>query len=115
VQQNWDVEADVVVVRFAAAGVAASVTAHDMGADVVILEKAPEGQERGNTRVAGQGIRKNINIRRSASNSRICRDRGVRINFTTARLMAIPIPGSGSKASSGSARSQFSMKLRAAN
>jgi succinate dehydrogenase/fumarate reductase flavoprotein subunit len=55
VQQNWDVEADVVVVRFAAAGVAASVTAHDMGADVVILEKAPEGQEGGNTRVAGQG------------------------------------------------------------
>ena len=54
-QQNWDVEADVVVVGFGAAGVAASVTAHDMGADVVILEKAPEGQEGGNTRVAGQG------------------------------------------------------------
>ncbi len=34
---------------------AAAVTAHDLGADVVILEKAPEGQEGGNTRVAGQG------------------------------------------------------------
>ena len=34
---------------------AASVTAHDLGAKVVILEKAPEGQEGGNTRVAGQG------------------------------------------------------------
>ena len=54
-QQSWDVEADVVVVGFGAAGVAASVTAHDMGADVLILEKAPEGQEGGNTRVAGQG------------------------------------------------------------
>jgi len=54
-QQNWDVEADVVVVGFGAAGVAASVTAHDLGAEVVILEKAPEGEHGGNTRVAGQG------------------------------------------------------------
>jgi succinate dehydrogenase/fumarate reductase flavoprotein subunit len=51
----WDVEADVVVVGFGAAGMAAAVTAHDLGAKVVILEKAPEGQEGGNTRVAGQG------------------------------------------------------------
>jgi succinate dehydrogenase/fumarate reductase flavoprotein subunit len=54
-QYKWDVEADVVVVGFGAAGMAASVTAHDLGAKVVILEKAPEGQEGGNTRVAGQG------------------------------------------------------------
>jgi succinate dehydrogenase/fumarate reductase flavoprotein subunit len=53
--QRWDVEADVVIVGFGAAGVAASVTAHDLGADVVILEKAPEGEHGGNTRVAGQG------------------------------------------------------------
>src|SRR3984893_1989791 len=52
---KWDVEADVVVVGFGAAGVATAVTAHDLGAKVVILEKAPEGQEGGNTRVAGQG------------------------------------------------------------
>ena len=52
---QWDVEADVVVVGFGAAGMAASVTAHDLGAEVVILEKAPEGEEGGNTRVAGQG------------------------------------------------------------
>jgi succinate dehydrogenase/fumarate reductase flavoprotein subunit len=52
---EWDMEADVVVVGFGAAGMAASVTAHDLGAKVVILEKAPEGQEGGNTRVAGQG------------------------------------------------------------
>jgi succinate dehydrogenase/fumarate reductase flavoprotein subunit len=55
VPHKWDVEADVVVVGFGAAGMAASVTAHDLGAEVVILEKAPEGQEGGNTRVAGQG------------------------------------------------------------
>jgi len=52
---EWDVEADVVVVGFGAAGMAASVSAHELGAEVVILEKAPEGQEGGNTRVAGQG------------------------------------------------------------
>ncbi len=55
VPNRWDVEADVVVVGFGAAGVAAAVTAHDLGAAVVMLEKAPEGQEGGNTRVAGQG------------------------------------------------------------
>jgi succinate dehydrogenase/fumarate reductase flavoprotein subunit len=55
VPQTWDVEADVVVVGFGAAGMATAVTAHDLGAKVVILEKAPEGQEGGNTRVAGQG------------------------------------------------------------
>lgn len=52
---QWDVEADVVVVGFGAAGMAASVTAYERGASVVLLEKAPEGQEGGNTRVAGQG------------------------------------------------------------
>ena len=52
---EWDMEADVVVVGFGAAGVATAVTAHELGADVLILEKAPEGKEGGNTRVAGQG------------------------------------------------------------
>jgi succinate dehydrogenase/fumarate reductase flavoprotein subunit len=55
VPDHWDVEADVVVVGFGAAGAATSVTAHELGAEVVLLEKAPEGQEGGNTRVAGQG------------------------------------------------------------
>jgi succinate dehydrogenase/fumarate reductase flavoprotein subunit len=52
---KWDLDADVVVVGFGAAGMAAAVTAYELGAKVVILEKAPEGQEGGNTRVAGQG------------------------------------------------------------
>jgi succinate dehydrogenase/fumarate reductase flavoprotein subunit len=42
---QWDVEADVVVVGFGAAGMAAAVTAHDLGCQVVILEKAPEGRK----------------------------------------------------------------------
>jgi succinate dehydrogenase/fumarate reductase flavoprotein subunit len=52
---EWNAEADVVVVGFGAAGVAAAVTAYEQGARVVVLEKAPEGEEGGNTRVAGQG------------------------------------------------------------
>lgn len=53
--QRWDEEADIVVVGFGAAGFAAAVTAHELGAQVVMLEKAPAGEEGGNTRVAGQG------------------------------------------------------------
>ncbi|MDX2158878.1 MAG: FAD-binding protein [Hyphomicrobiaceae bacterium] len=52
---QWDEEADVVVVGFGGAGFATAVTAHDLGAEVVMLEKAPEGKHGGNTRVAGQG------------------------------------------------------------
>ena len=65
--RNWDVEADVAVVGFGAAGVAASVTAHDLGAKVVILEKAPEGQEGGNTRVAGQGYLNTSSVEKAAA------------------------------------------------
>ena len=64
---QWDVEADVVVVGFGAAGVAASVTAHDLGAKVVILEKAPEGEEGGNTRVAGQGYLNTSDAKQAAA------------------------------------------------
>ncbi|MGZ5166714.1 MAG: FAD-dependent oxidoreductase [Burkholderiales bacterium] len=53
--KNWDREADVVVVGFGGAGAAASITAQGLGAKVLMLEKAPEGEEGGNTRVAGQG------------------------------------------------------------
>mgnify|MGYP001185503853 CR=1 FL=1 len=52
---DWDRETDVVVLGFGGAGVAAAVTAHDLGSDVLILEKAPEGHHGGNTRIAAQG------------------------------------------------------------
>jgi succinate dehydrogenase/fumarate reductase flavoprotein subunit len=52
---KWDKEADVVIVGFGGAGAAAAITAHDLGARVLLLEKAPEGEEGGNTKVAGQG------------------------------------------------------------
>ncbi|MFC1935365.1 FAD-binding protein [Chloroflexota bacterium] len=53
--EKWHRQTDVVVVGYGAAGAATAITAHDAGAGVLILEKAPEGQEGGNSRVAGQG------------------------------------------------------------
>lgn len=53
--ETWDQQADIVVVGFGAAGAAAAITACELGASVLLLEKAPPGQEGGNTRVAGQG------------------------------------------------------------
>lgn len=52
----WDGEYDVVVVGFGGAGAAAAVSAADAGANVLLLEKAPEGHEGGNTRYCGQYI-----------------------------------------------------------
>jgi len=52
----WDGEFDVVVVGFGGAGAAASIAAADAGAKVLLLEKAPKGEEGGNTRYAAQII-----------------------------------------------------------
>ena len=53
---EWDKEADVVIVGFGGAGAAAAITAHDLGAKVLMLEKAPEGEEGGNTRDRRPGL-----------------------------------------------------------
>lgn len=63
----WNEEADVVVVGFGAAGMAVSVTAHELGASVILLEKAPEGKEGGNTRVAGQGYLNTSDVAQAAA------------------------------------------------
>ncbi|MDB9823205.1 FAD-dependent oxidoreductase [Deltaproteobacteria bacterium] len=39
--ENWDNEADVVVVGYGGAGVVAAITAHDSGAKVLVIEKSP--------------------------------------------------------------------------
>jgi succinate dehydrogenase/fumarate reductase flavoprotein subunit len=51
VPRKWDKEADVIVVGCGGAGTTAAITAHDAGAKVLVLEKAPEGG--GNSRVGG--------------------------------------------------------------
>lgn len=54
---TWDQEADIVVVGFGGAGIAAALTAaeEDLG-EVLVLEAAPEGEEGGNTRASQQVV-----------------------------------------------------------
>ena len=49
--ENYDMETEVIVVGYGAAGATSAISAHDNGADVLILEKMP--QIGGNTAVAG--------------------------------------------------------------
>lgn len=51
--QHWDRETDVLVIGYGGAGLAAAISAHDAGADVLVLEKMSPGQEGGNLRVSG--------------------------------------------------------------
>lgn len=51
---TWDKEADVVVIGFGGAGAASAISAHDAGADVLVLEKSVRGG--GNTAVSGGGV-----------------------------------------------------------
>lgn len=52
---KWDEETDVVVMGFGGAGASAAIGASEAGASVIVLEKAPEGQEGGNTSASGGG------------------------------------------------------------
>jgi succinate dehydrogenase/fumarate reductase flavoprotein subunit len=53
---SWGMEADVVVVGYGAAGATAAITAHDAGASVLMLEKAPERFKGGNSRISANGV-----------------------------------------------------------
>jgi succinate dehydrogenase/fumarate reductase flavoprotein subunit len=52
--ESWDREVDVVVIGYGGAGAATAITAHDAGAEVLIIEKMAEGG--GNTAVSGGGF-----------------------------------------------------------
>lgn len=56
--RGWDVEVDVLICGFGAAGAAAAIEAHDRdpSADLLIIEKAPEQFAGGNARVSGQSL-----------------------------------------------------------
>jgi succinate dehydrogenase/fumarate reductase flavoprotein subunit len=49
---DWDSEYDVIVVGYGYAGATAAITARDAGAKVLLLEKAPETDKGGNSRVS---------------------------------------------------------------
>ncbi|MBN1627992.1 MAG: FAD-binding protein, partial [Deltaproteobacteria bacterium] len=51
IPKKWDKETDVVVLGCGGAGTTAAIAAHDAGAKVIVVEKAPEGG--GNSRVGG--------------------------------------------------------------
>ena len=55
-QEAWDAEYDVVVMGFGGAGGSAAISAAELGAKVLVLEKAPSGWAGGNTRVSGQQV-----------------------------------------------------------
>jgi succinate dehydrogenase/fumarate reductase flavoprotein subunit len=50
---KWDKETDVLIAGTGFAGLASAITAHDAGAKVLILEKAPREREGGNSKVSG--------------------------------------------------------------
>ena len=50
----WDGEYDVVVIGFGGAGAVSACYAADAGAKVLLIDKAPQGMEGGNTRFCGQ-------------------------------------------------------------
>jgi succinate dehydrogenase/fumarate reductase flavoprotein subunit len=52
-QSHWHKDADVVVVGTGFAGLAAAITAAEAGAKVIIIEKAPQQFEGGNSKVSG--------------------------------------------------------------
>jgi len=60
--KNWDFEADVVVVGTGYAGSNAAIASHDAGAQVLVLEKAPESFAGGNSGVSGGGLRIPTNV-----------------------------------------------------
>ena len=51
---EWDNEADVVILGTGFAGQVSAITAHDAGASVLMIEKAPEGHQGGNSRICSQ-------------------------------------------------------------
>jgi succinate dehydrogenase/fumarate reductase flavoprotein subunit len=56
IPEQWDAEADVVVIGYGGAGASAALEANDAGAKVLILEKMPQGLEGGSSSVSSAGM-----------------------------------------------------------
>lgn len=63
--RTWDKEADVVVVGAGFAGLASAITASDEGSSVILIEKAPEREAGGNSRVCAQAVWSPANVEKS--------------------------------------------------
>ncbi len=53
---RWDDEADLLVVGYGGAGAATAIAAADLGADVLVLEKQPEGRHTPSTKIGGGAL-----------------------------------------------------------
>ena len=55
---RWDQSYDIVIAGAGLAGMCAAIEAHDLNPDlrILIIEKAPEAETGGNSRVAGQSL-----------------------------------------------------------
>lgn len=53
---SWSAEYDVIVLGLGLAGGATAIAAADEGAKVLIIEKAPKGEDGGNSKYSGQGV-----------------------------------------------------------
>ncbi|MEV7007223.1 FAD-dependent oxidoreductase [Streptosporangium sp. NPDC051022] len=73
--QQYDQQADVVVLGTGAAGLAAAISAREAGAEVLILEKCPPETAGGNTRVSGGSWFENLDAEGAATYLRsLCGD-----------------------------------------
>jgi hypothetical protein len=71
VPTNWDYTADVVIVGYGLGGAVAAITASDLGADVLVLEKAPF-QGGGSFRMSGGGCTWPMDVTNGAAYAYAC-------------------------------------------
>ena len=84
----WDGEYDVVVIGFGGAGAVSACYAADAGAKVLLIDKAPQGMEGGNTRFCGQII---LNSDEQGGHARLQQGHGRRFRRRR-RAHATPTP-----------------------
>ena len=86
---KWDKEYDVVVAGYGGAGISTAVTAHDAGASVVILEKAPYPGG-GQTRTSGIGAAFAINPEAAAEYLYTASSNGLEDADVSSRVSVVP-------------------------
>jgi len=88
-EKKWDKEYDVVVAGYGGAGISAAVTAHDNGASVIILEKAPFPGG-GQTRTSGVGAAFATNPEGAAEYLYTASSNGLADADTSSKISVVP-------------------------